>query len=99
MTTRIPRRSSALVGVAPMSQDSGSSSRKRSVHGGRAKVRHVLYMAALTASRFNPMIRAFAERLRAAGKPHKVVMTAAMRELIVLLNGMVRTGSLWSSSH
>ena len=82
-----------------MNQDSGSSSRKRSIHGGRAKVRHVLFMAALTASRFNPMIRAFAERLRAAGKPHKVVMTACMRKLLVLLNAMVRVGSPWSNSH
>lgn len=92
------RRISSLVGVAPMNQDSGSSSRKRSVHGGRAKVRHVLFMAALSASRFNPMIRAFAERLRAAGKPHKVVMTACMRKLLVILNAMVRTSSPWSSS-
>jgi len=85
--------------LSMMNQDSGSTSRKRSVHGGRAKVRQVLFMAALTASRFNPMIRAFAERLRAAGKPHKVVMTACMRKLLVILNAMVRVGSPWSNSH
>jgi len=75
------------------------ATRSGSVHGERAKIRHVLHLAARMASRFNPMIRAFAEHLRAPGKPHKVVMTATMRRLLVLLDAMVRVGSLWPNSH
>lgn len=85
----------ALVGVAPLNRDSGTLRGKRLVYGGRAPVRAVLYMAALVASRRNPVIRAFYERLRAAGKPAKVALTACMRKLLVILNAIARSGTPW----
>jgi transposase len=87
---------SALVGVAPFNRDSGQFRGKRSVWGGRASVRNVLYMAALTARRHNPVIRDFARRLEAAGKPFKVVLTACMRKLLVILNAMIKNKTPWS---
>jgi transposase len=86
---------SALVGVAPLNRDSGTLRGKRLVYGGRAPVRAVLYMAALVASRRNPVIRAFYDRLRAAGKPAKVALTACMRKLLVILNAIARSGTPW----
>jgi transposase len=83
----------ALVGVAPLNWDSG----RRSVWGGRAHIRAVLYMAALVASRRNPTIRSLYERLCASGKPKKVALVAAMRKLLVILNSMLRTGTKWSA--
>ena len=85
----------ALVGVAPMNRDSGSKRGKRRTQGGRAHVRSVLYMAALSASRFNPVIRAFYERLVQRGKEHKVALTACMRKLLVILNAMVKNQEPW----
>jgi transposase len=85
----------ALVGVAPLARDSGTLRGKRLVYGGRAPVRAALYMAALVASRRNPVIRAFYERLRAAGKPAKVALTACMRKLLVILNAIARSGTPW----
>jgi transposase len=85
----------ALVGVAPLNRDSGTLRGKRLVYGGRAPVRAVLYMAALVASRRNPVIRAFYERLRAAGKPAKVALTACMRKLLTILNAIARDGTRW----
>ena len=85
----------ALVGVAPHARDSGTLRGKRMVWGGRAPVRAVLYMAALAATKFNPVIRTFYQRLRAAGKPAKVALTACMRKLLIILNAMVRTGERW----
>ena len=85
----------ALVGVAPLNRDSGTLRGKRLVCGGRAPVRAALYMAALVASRYNPVIRAFYERLRAAGKPAKVALTACMRKLLTILNAMARSGAAW----
>jgi len=85
----------ALVGVAPHARDSGTLRGKRMVWGGRAPVRAVLYMAALVAAKFNPVIRVFYQRLRAAGKPAKVALTACMRKLLITLNAMVRTGERW----
>jgi transposase len=87
---------SALVGLAPFNHDSGRFTGKRSIWGGRASVRSVLYMAALTARRCNPVIRAFADRLDAAGKPFKVVITACMRKLLTILNVMLKTNSTWN---
>jgi len=81
---------SALVGVAPMADDSGASRGKRAIVGGRAHVRQVLYMAALVATRCNPLIRQFYQRLLAAGKPKKVALVACMRKLLTILNAMVR---------
>ena len=86
----------ALVGVAPHARDSGTFRGKRMVWGGRAPVRAVLYMGALVAARHNPVIRAFYLRLRAAGKPAKVALTASMRKLLVMLNAMVRDQTYWS---
>jgi transposase len=88
----------ALVGVAPLNRDSGTLRGKRLVYGGRAPVRAVLYMAALVASKYNPVIRAFYQRLRAAGKPAKVALTACMRKLLVILNAMVRSGTPWQAT-
>ena len=85
----------ALVGVAPLNRDSGTWRGKRTVWGGRAPIRATLYMAALVASRFNPMIRAFYQRLRAAGKAKKVVLTACMRKLLVILNAMLKHRTPW----
>jgi transposase len=96
---RLNRREiAALVGVAPMANDSGSSRGRRRVQGGRFEIRRVLYMAALTASRRNPAIKAFYERLLAAGKLPKVALVACMRKLLTILNAMVRTRSPWNKS-
>ena len=86
----------ALVGLAPFNRDSGRFRGKRSIWGGRASVRAVLYMATLTARTHNPVIRNFAQRLQAEGKEFKVIMTACMRKLLVILNTMVKTDSHWN---
>ena len=86
----------ALVGVAPINRDSGTMRGRRAVWGGRARVRAVLYMGALVASRRNPVIREFYQRLLAAGKSKKVALTACMRKLLVILNGMVKSGQHWN---
>lgn len=92
------REIAALVGVAPMANDSGSSKGRRRVQGGRFEVRRVLYMATLTATRYNPAIKTFYERLKAAGKLPKVALVACMRKLLTTLNAMVRTGKPWDKS-
>ena len=86
----------ALVGVAPFNRDSGPRRGRRSVWGGRARVRAALYMGALTASRFNPVIREFYHRLLVAGKPKKLALTACMRKLLTILNAMVKSGQHWT---
>ena len=86
----------ALVGVAPMNCDSGSMRGQRHIKGGRADVRTTLYMAAYNAMRCNPTIKAFADRLKKAGKPFKVVATACMRKLLIILNVMVKTNQHWN---
>ena len=93
---RLSRKAiAALVGVAPLARDSGTLRGKRLVYGGRAPVRAVLYMAAQVAARRNPVIRAFYRRLRTAGKPAKVALTACMRKLLVILNAIARSGTPW----
>lgn len=87
----------ALVGVAPLNRDSGQHRGRRAIWGGRAAVRAVLYMATLSARRFNPVIRAFAERLEAEGKAYKVVAVACMHKLLTILNAIVRSGTAWRS--
>ncbi|HEU4588738.1 MAG TPA: IS110 family transposase [Gemmatimonadales bacterium] len=87
----------ALVGVAPLARDSGTLRGKRLVWGGRAPVRAALYMGALVATRWNPVIRAFSQRLRAAGKPAKVALVACMRKLLTILNAMVRSNTTWNA--
>ncbi|RFF40614.1 IS110 family transposase, partial [Xanthomonas nasturtii] len=79
-----------LVGVAPLARDSGTLRGTRSIWGGRACVRQVLYMAALVAVRFNPALREFYQRLRTQGKAGKVALVAAMRKLLVILNAKMR---------
>lgn len=87
---------SALVGVCPYNRDSGRYRGKRSVWGGRSDVRCALYMGVISAKRFNPVIKAFYERLRNAGKPFKVAMTACMRKLLTILNAMLKKGQKWN---
>jgi transposase len=89
------RQICALVGVAPMAHDSGASRGRRRIQGGRFDVRRVLYMAALVASRRNPVIKAFYDRLLAAGKLPKVALVACMRKLLGSLNAMVRDQNPW----
>jgi transposase len=86
----------ALAGLAPFNRDSGKFHGRRAIWGGRGAVRAVLYMAALTARRCNPVIQAFAQRLQAAGKPFKVVLTACMRKLLVILNTIIKNNAAWS---
>jgi transposase len=93
---RLSRREIAkLVGVAPLSRDSGTLRGRRFVQGGRASVRAVLYMAALVATRRNAVIRGFYARLLAAGKPKKLALVACMRKLLTILTTMARTGQSW----
>jgi len=95
---QLSRRAIAkLVGVAPLSRDSGTLRGRRFVQGGRATVRAVLYMAALVATKRNVVIRAFYLRLIAAGKPKKLALVACMRKLLTILNVMVRTAQPWSA--
>lgn len=92
----IPRQKIAsLVGVCPYNRDSGKFKGKRSIWGGRAAIRSVLYMATLTATRFNPVIKEFYERLTKVGKPHKVALTACMRRLLSILNSMIKNNQKW----
>ena len=85
----------ALVGVAPMNRDSGIMRGRRSIWGGRSRVRSALYMGALTASRCNPAIRDFYHWLLVAGKPKKVALTACMRKLLIIMNSMVKNDQRW----
>jgi len=89
------KRIAALVGVAPFNHDSGRRRGKRRIRGGRTAVRNVLYMATLSATRFNPVIRAFYERLLRAGKEKKVALTACMHKLLTILNAMMKHHQPW----
>jgi len=92
------KKIATLVGVAPLNRDSGQMRGKRAVWGGRASVRATLYMATLSASRSNPVIRAFYERLRKAGKLPKVALTACMHKLLIILNAMIKKGTRWHAT-
>jgi transposase len=92
------RRLAALVGVAPMNRDSGQMRGRRMIAGGRARVRNVLFMAALTAIRFNPAVKAIYQRLRRQGRPAKLALVAAMRKLLTILNAIIREGKTWQSA-
>jgi transposase len=89
------KKIAALVGVAPFHRDSGVYRGKRTIWGGRAPVRSTLYMATLSARRFNPIIKEFYEHLIQAGKPPKVALTACMRKLLTILNAMMQSGKAW----
>ena len=90
---------SYLVGVAPLNRDSGKFRGKRRIWGGRVKIRCMLYMAALVAVRFNPVIKAFYERLIGKGKLKKVALTACMHKLLIILNAMMKNNQTWATSN
>ena len=92
------QRIAALVGVAPFNRDSGRRRGERHISGGRAPVRTTLYMAALVGVRWNPALKRFYDRLRAAGKPAKVVLVACMRKLLTMLNAIIRTNTPWHAT-
>ncbi|NMG68166.1 IS110 family transposase [Azoarcus indigens] len=92
------REIAALAGLAPLANDSGRHRGKRTLWGGRAEVRHILYMATLSAMRFNEAIKTFAQRLAKAGKPPKVVIAACMRKLLTIMNAMIKNNTPWSPS-
>jgi transposase len=89
----------SLVGVAPLNRDSGTMRGKRAVWGGRSGVRAALYMAALVATRHNPQVKEFYERLLAAGKAKKVALVACMRKLLIILNAVLKHRTPWRSPH
>lgn len=102
LLTRLPeigqlghKQVAKLVGVAPMARDSGTRAGARRCWGGRAEVRTALFMAVLSAKRYNPVIKAFYERLLAKGKPKKVALTACMHKLLTILNAMVARATVW----
>lgn len=86
-----------LAGLAPLNRDSGTMRGKRHIGGGRPRVRAVLYMATLVATRYNPAVKSWYHRLLAAGKPKKVALVACMRKLLVVLNAMMRTRTRWQA--
>lgn len=87
-----------LTGLAPINQDSGKNRGRRRIEAGRASIRRCLYMAAIVAMKANPIIKDFAARLKARGKPARVVITAVMRKMIVILNGILKTQTPWSGA-
>ena len=95
---RIDDEIAKLVGVAPMNNDSGRRSGKRKTIGGRGYVRRVLYMATLVATRHNPAIRQFYQRLLAGGKEKKVALVAAMRKLLTIVNTLIKKDELWKDA-
>jgi transposase len=93
------RQIASLVGVAPFARESGTARGRRRVRGGRFDVRRVLYMATLTAAFRNPTLKAYYQRLIAAGKLPKVALVACKRKLLTMLNAMIRNGSQWDPQH
>lgn len=91
------QQAAALTGLAPIAHDSGTLRGKRAIAGGRRALRHVMLQAALVAAHHNPSLKAFADRLRKAGKPHKVIIIAVARKLITIANAMVKSGQKWSA--
>lgn len=92
------RQIAALAGLAPFNRDSGKLKGRRAVWGGRSGVRTALYMATLSAIRFNPVLKSTYDRLRQAGKPAKVALVACMRKLLTILNAMLKTNTLWTAT-
>jgi len=89
------KKMAALIGVAPFNRESGGYRGNRRIWGGRARVRAVRYMGTLVATRHNPVMKAFYERLLAAGKEKKVALTACRRKLLTILNAMIREQVKW----
>jgi transposase len=92
------RQIAALVGVAPLNRDSGKYKGRRTIWGGRARIRSVLYMCAISGICHNPKIKAFYNRLISSGKKHKVAITACMRKLMIILNTMIKNDTCWNES-
>ena len=90
-------QAAALVGLTPIAHDSGVMRGKRAIGGGRRQLRHVIFQAALVASHHNPVLKIFADRLRAAGKPHKVVITAVARKLATIANALCKSRLKWTN--
>ena len=90
-------QAAALTGLAPNAHDSGSLRGKRAIAGGRRSLRHVMFQAALVASHHNPILKTFAQRLRTAGKPHKVIVTAVARKLVTIANALCKSRQKWAS--
>jgi len=90
-------QAAALAGLAPIAHDSGAMRGKRAIGGGRRQLRHVMFQAALVASHHNPILKTFADRLRAAGKPHKVVITAVARKLVTIANALCKSRLKWTN--
>ncbi len=90
-------QAAALAGLAPIAHDSGAMRGKRAIGGGRRLLRHVMFQAALVASHHNPLLKTFADRLRAAGKPHKVVIIAVARKLVTIANALCKSRLKWSN--
>lgn len=88
-------QAAALTGLAPIAHDSGALRGKRTIAGGRRALRHVLFQAALVAAHHNPILKAFAQRLRDAGKPHKVIITAVARKLVTIANALCKARKVW----
>ena len=91
-----PKTAAALAGLAPISRDGGTRSGRRFIRGGRSTVRSALYMAALSAARYNPDLNHFEERLKRAGKPGKQIMTAVARKLVELANTILKRKTPWT---
>ena len=92
------KAAAALIGVAPFVRQSGTMNAPARIHGGRAAVRSILYMAAVSASRHNPVLRPFYERLIAKGKPPKVALIAVLRRLVVFANAVLKSGQPWKGA-
>lgn len=92
------KKIAALVGIAPFNRDSGKIFGKRCIWGGRSRVRAALYMAALVATRYNPVIKAYYQRLLAAGKPKKVALVACMHKLLTIVNAMMKSNHPWGAT-
>ncbi|UUZ74478.1 transposase [Polaromonas sp. P1(28)-13] len=86
------------MGVAPLNRDSGTMKGRRTTWGGRGNVRSALYMASLSAVRYDPVLKAFYQRLRAAGKPAKVALVACMHKLLTILNAVIKSGRPWQAT-
>ena len=91
------KQAAAIIGVAPMNKESGIYKGQRKIHGGRSKIRTVMYIAMLSGIQCNPVFKSTYQRLVSAGKPKKIAIIACVRKMIVILNSMVRDGVMWDS--